>query len=420
MSVSLNSLGSGSNTSNFGNYVINDDCGLKHYNVGWEHPTIFLPFPAVSADGQILPMRDTHEEGALTDWIYSINKLVRGAGQGRRLTFDAVPEDSENYTETPYERIIRIIYEKSGRDKEHPLRKKYMTGGPGRGAVVPKVKPGALIQGALFHHSAKDYTQSPRTNIALLMPGTATEGLRDMITFDEGGAYHVPDLFNPRGQLLHFSRSDAALMLPQGYEVFFDHPKNQYHDNNSFKKHMTRVVTPPQGAQMPNDDVVRGHYVPWKNALRQLTVAAQLDLLGSAYDLELLRMSFLDSEFEDQLPAWLRRKMTGRGAVAVDELPVLDAPLSEFGGHSSEPATKQYVDNTMTPAPEQPVQHPSAAVTGSGMTSEFGQAAEAETPSAAEIAEVNPTPGVNPAINGDARADALARLREAQNKASGQ
>lgn len=311
---SLKNSGGGANL--LGNYIAEERSGLRTYTLSWDNPTIFKPLPFVENQETILPHVFEDDPDTLTDWIVELPYYVRSAGQTRKITFNSElhGEDVDRFTETPYARLLRMVRQLAKEEGPRSDWDAMLKGGNNASPVVPKIKSTAAMQGILYMHDGKDYSKDPRANILLCLSPSAAQSIATLMHLKtEDCPEGMGNLFSKNPvKMLHFQRSDNAFSLLPKWDVFLSNPKDDDADNNrEFKTHVVRVVTPPERIKVPGDDYARRNFKPWNDVMRKLSVKEQLELLCSAYNLDVIEAVFSSSEFMDELPKWVTDRLFG-------------------------------------------------------------------------------------------------------------
>lgn len=302
---------SGSGTQLSGVFLTKDNCPLSVYTLSWEKPTIFKPYQEVR-DGQVQPWLDPNDPDSITNWVYIIPNVVRAAGTVRKVTFCTdIPKAEEGiYTESPFARFTRVIKDLSKQDGYKAHLAPLFTGGAGAGAPIPKIRKIGVMQGCLYMHNGKDMTQNPRPNVLLALTPSATDSLANLLTIrDPNGNAVVGDVFSQSPiKLFHFSKSTDGLLLPQGWQNLAENPVAAPQPGQmQTANHSCRMVQAPANVPVAGVGMNVQNWQAWDNILTTKSVLEQINIIAGAYDPYLSNLAFSNSEFEEMLPAFVRR-----------------------------------------------------------------------------------------------------------------
>lgn len=338
MAMKLSTLrNSGGGANLLGNYIAEEKSGLRTYTLSWDNPTIFKPLPFVENQETIFPDFCENDPDALTDWVMEIPFYVRSAGQTRKITFNSElhGEDADKFTETPYARLYRMVRQFAKEDPRS-VWDDMLRGGNNASPVVPQIKSSTAMQGILYMHNGKDFSKDPRANILLCLSPSAGKSLANIVKLKTDDCPEgLSNLFSKKPvKMLHFQRSDNAFSMPPKWDAFLCDPRDDEDNNNEFKSHVVRVVTPPERIKVPGDEYARRNFKPWKEVFRELSVKDQLELLCSAYNIDVIEAVFVNSEFMDALPKWVTDRIFGTTATQTTRKPAaLDTPDDEEGDY---------------------------------------------------------------------------------------
>jgi len=296
---------------------VQESSKLHPYQLSWKKPTIFKPFGCPTDDGQgIQPQFDPANPGQLTDWITSA-PIARSVGQMRKITFNTdLPRDEQSqFNETPYERFYRVLKEASKKDNR--IETLLFKGGNGTGACVPRAANCGIMQGVLYMHNGKDFTQqgnSAKANICMLLSASATGALANLIEWkNPDGSVMIKSLFGNQPNIsFYFTQSDTATMLPPGWQVFVDMEAQQgpnpsaKQNSSGFQSYTCKAVVPPPHIQVPTVQYNLANWKPWNKVVKVMGAQEQINLIATAFDPAIVMMAFEGSEFEAYVPAFIK------------------------------------------------------------------------------------------------------------------
>lgn len=355
--MKISSIASGSGgTQLSGVFIAKDGCPFSVYTLSWEKPTIFKPYQEV-VEGNLQPWQDPNDPDSISNWLYIIPNVVRAAGTIRKVTFcTEIPKAEEGlYTESPYARFFRVIKELSRQDTYKQNLEPLFKGGAGSGAVIPKVAKIGVMQGTLYMHNGKDMSSNPRPNVMLLLTPSATNSLASLITLrDPEGNPIVGDIFSESPtKMFHFSKSTDGVLLPQRWENIAEVPTPPPAPGQmQTASHACRLVQAPSNISVAGPGMNIQNWQNWEDVLSTRSVQEQISILCTAYEPWLLQLVFVNSEFEEMLPTFVRRPGT---VVSAPTAPPQqqNSMVGQFMANQNKPATNKPFAMPMQLGPSQ-------------------------------------------------------------------
>lgn len=310
--ATLNDISNANSSNNRdGSVLLRKGTKFQSYGLSWDGVTVFRPYAAPNADrSQLLPWMTDSDQ--FSPWISIVPSVVRNVGVNRKITFASELSDSERsdlgFTTTPYQVFFNRLKARS-KDPNYSWLEHYFKGANNQSAPISQAKALGVMQGILYAHGDKNYVARPKADVFLMLSPSATTSMGQLLRVVKN--IFVDDSGNPN--LLYFCQNSAAVMLPPKFTVAQLNPsysEDEYARSQQFRSHMAHLVTADKSAiQVATPDFNLDHWRDWSDLINILTAKEQVELICSAFDPAVSYLAFVDSEFEQYLPSYVRQRV---------------------------------------------------------------------------------------------------------------
>ena len=201
-----------------------------------------------------------------------------------------------------------------------------LQGAEGEGPKVSRPANVVAMQGALLEHKGKSLKAQPELNCCLILAKSGRtaleEGLnavkdeyantppaqRAQMNFDD--LFKCGDIINPNGgKAIRINCNDGTEQAGEG-PTNWSAARNQR--GGRPQANNQRVTFPHyevafEAFEAPGIEIMQESWVAWDKVFRYLTEAEQVDLLCTAFNKNIIMAAFLDSSFEEHIPAKMRQ-----------------------------------------------------------------------------------------------------------------